>query len=161
MSKKSTESDRESSPCWKGLEPWIRGQIQRCFQDVLKEEVTEFLGRSRCERQGGIDGAAGSRNGFDKPRKLTMSCGTITVRCPRVRDVEGRFESRILPFFQRRSKGVNEMLPELYLHGLAEGDFDLALRGLLGDEAPLSASTIARLKKKWQAEFEQWSSRGL
>ena len=90
-----------------------------------------------------------------------MSCGTITVRCPRVRDVEGRFESRILPFFQRRSKGVNEMLPELYLHGLAEGDFDLALRGLLGDEAPLSASTIARLKKKWQAEFEQWSSRGL
>jgi putative transposase len=39
-------------------------------------------------------------------------------------------------------------LPELYLHGLAEGDFDLALRGLLGEEAPLSASTVARLKDR-------------
>jgi putative transposase len=28
-------------------------------------------------------------------------------------------------------------LPELYLHGLAQGDFDLALRGLLGEGAPL------------------------
>jgi putative transposase len=32
------------------------------------------------------------------------------------------------------------MLPELYLHGLAKGDFELALRGLLGDGAPLSRS---------------------
>ncbi|MFX6461555.1 transposase, partial [Acinetobacter baumannii] len=47
-------------------------------------------------------------------------------------------------------------MPELYLHGLVEGDFDLALRGLLGEEAPLSASTVARLKTKWQAEWEAW-----
>jgi transposase-like protein len=52
-------------------------------------------------------------------------------------------------------------LPELYLHGLALGDFDLALRGLLGDAAPLSAGSVARLKAKWQAEFEEWNSRSL
>lgn len=40
---------------------------------------------------------------------------------------------------------------ELYLHGLAEGDFDLVLRGLLGEEAPLSARRVARLKERWQA----------
>ena len=34
----------------------------------------------------------------------------------------------------------------LYLRGLAEGDLDLALRGLLGEGAPLSASPVARLK---------------
>jgi transposase-like protein len=56
---------------------------------------------------------------------------------------------------------VNELIPELYLHGLAEGDFDLALRGLLGEDAPISASTVARLKAKWQVEFEIWSSRPL
>ena len=33
-------------------------------------------------------------------------------------------------YIARRTKAVSEMLPELYLHGLAEGDFDLALRGL-------------------------------
>ncbi|MGQ0568801.1 MAG: transposase, partial [Armatimonadota bacterium] len=49
----------------------------------------------------------------------------------------------------------------LYLHGLAHRDFDLALRGLLGETAPLSASTVARLKEKWQAEWERWLSRRL
>jgi transposase-like protein len=41
------------------------------------------------------------------------------------------------------------------------GDFDLALRGLLGDEAPLSAQTVARLKARWQLEYEQWKSGSL
>lgn len=161
MSKKSIVGDWKSSPCWDGLEGWIRGQIQRCFQDVLEEEVTEFLGRARYERRVGIDNGVGSRNGYGKPRHVTLSCGTITVQRPRVRGAEERFESRLLPFFQRRSKEVNELVPELYLHGLAEGDFDLALRGLLGEEAPISASTVSRLKAKWQEEFREWSSRPL
>jgi transposase-like protein len=75
--------------------------------------------------------------------------------------VEERFESRVLPLFVKRTREVGELLPELYLHGLAEGDFDLALRGLLGEEAPLSASTVARLKTKWQAEMAEWNSRRL
>ena len=49
----------------------------------------------------------------------------------------------------------------MYLHGLAEGDFDLALRGLLGEKAPLSAGTVARLKQKWQGEFIAWKTRSL
>jgi transposase-like protein len=53
------------------------------------------------------------------------------------------------------------LLPELYLPGLSHGDFELALRGLLGEQAPLSASTVSRLKQKWQAEYEEWSSRPL
>jgi transposase-like protein len=161
MRKKSTDSDIESSPCWEGLESWIRKQIQRCFQDVLEEEVTEFLGRERYERREDVGGASGSRNGYGKSRNFTLNCGTITVRRPRVRDAEEGFESRLLPLFQRRAKGVDNLIPELYLHGLAEGDFDLALRGLLGEEAPISASTVARLKTKWQSEFEEWSSRSL
>ena len=47
-------------------------------------------------------------------------------------------------------------MPELYLHGLASGDFELALRGLLGEGAPLSASSLQRLKEKWEVEYEQW-----
>jgi transposase-like protein len=75
--------------------------------------------------------------------------------------LEGRFESQVLPLFFRRTKEVNQLLPELYLHGLALGDFDLALRGLLGKDAPISAGTVARLKEKWQAEVEEWRHRSL
>ena len=53
------------------------------------------------------------------------------------------------------------MLPELYLHGLAKGDFELAMRGLLGDGAPLSRSSIERLKAGWQLEREEWKKRDL
>lgn len=119
-------------------------------------EVTELLGREKSERRVPVDANPGYRNGYGKLRNLTMmSIGTLTVRPPQVRDVEERFESRVFPLFERRTEQVNELLPELYLHGLDQGDFDLALRGLLGDKVPLSASTVARLKQKWQLEYEE------
>ena len=96
-----------------------------------------------------------------RERRLAMSSGTIMLRRPRVRGVEERFESRVLPLFARRTKELGALLPELYLHGLAEGDFELAMRGLLGEGAPLSKSSIQRLRAGWTAEFEEWSQRRL
>jgi transposase-like protein len=161
MRKKSIERKDVSSPVWEELETWVRGQVQGLIQDILEEEVTAFLGRRKSERRGAVDAPPGYRNGYGKPRKLALSNGTITVRRPRIRDLEERFESRILPLFFRRTKEVADLLPELYLHGLSQGDFDLALRGLLGDGAPLSASSVGRLKAKWQGEYEGWASRSL
>ena len=161
MEKQNIEEDSGSRVNWDCLEGWARGRIQGALQDVLEEEVTELLGRLKSERRKPLDEIGGYRNGYGKPRKLTMSCGTITVRRPRVRDLEQRFESRILPLFARRTREVSDLIPELYLHGLAEGDFDLALRGLLGDDAPLSATTVGRLKGKWKAEYEAWAARPL
>lgn len=139
----------------------VREQAQAFIQQILEEEVTELLGREKSERREAVDAPSGYRNGYGKPRKLTMSSGTITVRRPRVRDLEERFESRVLPFFARRTKEVRELIPELYLHGLAEGDFELALRGLLGEGAPLSKPTIRRLKAEWAKEFEGWNRRSV
>ena len=56
---------------------------------------------------------------------------------------------------------MGELLPQLYLHGLALGDFELALRGLLGDGAPLSPTSLLRLKTQWQSEYETWKQRRL
>ena len=99
-----------------------------------------------------MDSVEGYRNGYGKPRRLAMNSGTITLRRPRVRGVEERLESRVLPLFARRTKELGALLPELYLHGLAEGDFELAMRGLLGEGAPLSKSSIRRLRAGWTAE---------
>lgn len=120
-----------------------------------------LLGRGRYERRETVDPAAGYRNGFGKPRRVSLTSGTLTVRRPRVRGLTERFESRLLPAFKRRTEEVGRLLPELYLHGLALGDFDLALRGLLGTGAPLSAASIARLKAGWQAEYELWRTRAV
>jgi len=75
--------------------------------------------------------------------------------------MEERFESRVLPLFKRQTKEVAALLPELYLHGLAEGDFELALRGLLGEGAPLSKSSIQRLREEWEVSYQAWNRRSL
>jgi putative transposase len=163
MSERTSNGVVESREvCYDTLEQWARGKIQAQLQQLLEEEVTTFLGRVRHERRGTrspVDPPAGSRNGYGKPRQFSMMNGTVTVRRPRVRDLAERFESKVLPLFTRRTREVGTMLPELYLHGLSTGDFDLALRGLLGEGAPLSASSIQRLKARFELEYETWKTR--
>ena len=159
---KQTTTDRESSNIiWNNLEEMVRLRVRDFIQTLLEAEVEDLLGRHKSERRQIADSSKAYRNGYGKERNLTLGCGTIRVRRPRVRGLEGRFESQVLPLFSRRTKEVNQLLPELYLHGLALGDFDLALRGLLGKDAPISADTVARLKEKWLAEVEEWRQRRL
>ncbi len=161
MKEKSSETGAESRPTWESLEAFARQGVQRLLQQVLEEEIEGVLGRGRYERREAVDAAPGYRNGHGKPRRLSAMTGTITICRPRVRGLEARFESRLLPLFKRRTEEVGRLLPELYLHGLAQGDFDLALRGLLGEAAPLSAPSIARLKAGWQADYDGWKHRRL
>ena len=161
MGKQTTTGNHASRIVWDNLEEWVRRKVQEFVQSLLEEEVTELLARKKSERRKAVDSSPGYRNGYGKERKLTLGCGTITLRRPRLRGLEERFESQVLPLFARRSKGVSKLIPRLYLHGLALGDFDLALRGLLGKDAPVSASTVARLKEGWQAEWRDWKRRSL
>ena len=158
MKQQSTEAPRSSSVQWDNLESWVRGHVQGFIQQILEEEVSEFLGRSKPQQRRPLS-EGGYRNGYGKSQRLTLSCGTITVRWPRVRDCEAQFASRVLPLFKPKSRAVERLLPELYLHGLAQGDFELALRGVLGEGAPLSGPTVARLKEKWQEDLAVWQTR--
>ena len=154
---------KSSELLWETLEQTIRGKVQECIREILEEEVTDFLGgRRKSQRKSSAEGdPKGYRNGYGKTRNLTLASGTVEVRRPRVRDVEERFESRVLPLFERRTKESAELVVQLYLHGLAGGDFELALRGLLGDGAPLSKSTVRRLREKWIAGHAEWECRSL
>ncbi len=160
----SNATIESSTACYDTLEQWARGQIQAQLQHLLEEEVTTFLGRARHARRGTVspvDPPPGSRNGYGKSRAFSMMSGTVTIRRPRVRDLTDRFESKVLPLFTRRTQEMGTLLPELYLHGLSAGDFELALRGLLGEGAPLSASSIQRLKARFELEYETWTKRDL
>src|SRR5688572_8367131 len=155
MKEKITSRESASRVCYETMEAHARSCIQSWLQDVLEEEVTEFLGRGKSQRQAEVAPVRlGYRNGYGKPRRVALTAGTITVRRPRMRNLAERFESRVLPLFKRRTAELGAMLPQLYLHGLSSGDFELALRGLLGEGAPLSAASLGRLKG--QAEYEAW-----
>ena len=158
MKEKHREGIESKEIFYEGLEEFARQKIREHLQDLLEQEVTEWLGREKSERKGNALEQPGYRNGYGKTRRFTMSLGTVEIKRPRVRDLGERFVSKVLPFFKRQTQPVRDLIPELYLHGLASGDFELALRHLLGEGAPLSGSSLQRLKEKWQGEYEQWKS---
>jgi transposase-like protein len=140
------------------LDEIAREGARRMLISVLEAEVEDFLGRKRYERQAGL---VGYRNGYGKKRKVAVGSGTMNIRAPRVRESRPPFKSHVLKSYQRQSGHLKAMIPELYLHGLATGDFELALRGFLGDGASLSASSVSRLKEQWETEYERWRKRSL
>lgn len=97
------------------------------------------------------------RNGFHDPREVATTAGAVPVRQPRVNDKRideatgqrKRFASAILPAWAKKSPGVAEVLPLLYLHGLSSGDFVPALEQFLGSTAGLSPATVTRLTAQW------------
>ena len=59
MKKETTTDQTPSRVGWGDLEKWVRQQVQRLVQDILEEEMTEFLGRATRLRHGRGDALPG------------------------------------------------------------------------------------------------------
>jgi putative transposase len=130
---------------------------QEMVQRALEAEVTEYLGRKHYERQM-VKTEKHYRNGFAQKRHLTAGCGSFGIRVPRLRE---QYTSAIVDRYQRLTPGITELIPQIYLHGLASGDFQQCFGAFLGSEAPLSETSILRQKQQWEAEYHAWKKRPL
>jgi putative transposase len=130
---------------------------QEMVQRALEAEVTEYLGRKHYERQM-VKTEKHYRNGFARKRHLTAGCGSFGIRVPRLRE---QYTSAIVDRYQRLTPGITELIPQIYLHGLASGDFQQCFGAFLGSEAPLSETSILRQKQQWEAEYHAWKKRPL
>ena len=145
----------------------LRNGARALLAQAIEAEVAALLGSHSDQRTD--DGRQRLvRHGHMPEREIMTGIGPVAVRCPRVRDRVGegperiRFSSAILPPYARRSKSLEVLIPVLYLKGVSTGDFEEALRALLGKDAGgLSASTIGRLKDAWSDEHARWSKRDL
>lgn len=140
------------------LEILAREGARQLLSKALEKEVEEFLGRDRYVR---AEEFRGYRNGYGKARDVAIGYGHVEVKVPRVSDVpkevsEEGYNSQILKKYQRTSQSVQRHLVRLYLEGLSSGDFEPVFRGILGENAGLSSSTILKLKEDWQREYEDW-----
>lgn len=146
------------------IEAFIRASAQTMLMGALEAEVTEYLGRLCGELSSGAEGFRGYRNGYLPERKVTTAAGPLLVKQPRVSDTpEGqeKFRSKLVAPYKRRSEGLDRTFVKLFVEGLATRDFEPALRALLGEDAPLSPSSISRLNKRFAKEFAEWGSRSL
>jgi putative transposase len=160
--KKQLEAETDSAAQVVGdqIEALARQGARTMLMAALGEEVDAYLGREAYERGGG---RRGYRNG-SSPRRLTLGSGTIDLAMPRVRDIpEGQapFESKIVRRYQRRSDAIDRTFMQLFIEGLATRDFEPALRLLMGQEAPLSPSTISRLLGEFRSEYEAFDRKDL
>lgn len=146
------------------LEAVVRAAAQRMIQGALEAEVTEFLQRLPGEKGEGAEGFRGYRNGYHRSRRITTAVGGLTVRQPRVSDVPvdaGKYRSRLVRPYRRRSEALDILFPKLFIEGLATRDFEPALRALVGEDAPLSPSSVSRLNKQFKEEYGKWKTRSL
>ncbi|MGH2715624.1 MAG: IS256 family transposase [Solirubrobacteraceae bacterium] len=151
------------------LDDLAREGARRMIAAALEAEVEEYVS-GLVEELDERGHRLVRRNGHAQQRRLTVGSGTVALRAPRVDDRRSdpetgervRFSSRILPRYARRSPKVSDVLPVLYLRGLSTGDFEPALRELLGEDASgLSASSIGRLTEQWRGEYEAFRTRRL
>jgi transposase-like protein len=164
MIKLTTKHEGETAPeIQMSLDELAREGARRMIAEALKLEADAYVEKLRGERD--ENGRAQVvRNGKARPRTVTLGVGPVEVEAPRVHDRRPghKFTSQILPPWARRSPRLEAALPALYLHGLSTGDFEEALKVLLGpDAAGLSASTITRLLRVWQEEYRAWRKRSL
>jgi transposase-like protein len=142
------------------LEEVVREGARQMLERALCAEVDAYLGRRRYDRAD--DDFSGYRNGFARDREIAIGSWAVEVRQPRVSDVPGHippFRSSILPRGRALSAATQRLFARLYLEGMSSGDFEPAFREILGTRAPLSSSTILRLKDAWQADYATWRVR--
>ena len=145
----------------------LREGARRMLSHAIEGEVAAFLA-AHAEQVDDAGRRRLVRNGHAPRRTIQTGIGPIAVERPRVRDRGAgdasriRFTSAVLPSYLRRARNIEELLPWLYLKGIATGQFEDALAVLLGPGAPgLSAATIRRLVSAWQDEHRRWQGRDL
>lgn len=142
----------------------LRSGAQQLIHKAVEAELQEFL--SQFSDQVTEEGYAKVvRNGYQPERQLQTGIGPVTVKIPKVRSRTGEavtFRSALVPPYVRKTPSLEAALPWLYLKGVSTGEMEEALKVLVGPEAQgLSASTVARLKRTWAEEYQQWRSHSL
>jgi len=160
--KKRNRTEETSRASQDELTEVIRAGARKLIAQALEAEVTELL--STVGDQHDANGRARVvRNGYQPEREIQTGIGPVTVQVPKVRSLHGhavQFHSALVPQYVRNSRSLEIALPGLYLKGISTREMQAAVEVLVGPEAQgLSASTVARLKQTWRAEYETWRQR--
>src|SRR4051794_18523766 len=143
------------------IEAGIRDRIRGFIEELLEQELTAALGRTRHERAAGE--AKGYRNGT-RERRLLGSFGPVQVGVPRARlaDVGGgtrEWRSSALPRYARMTRQVEALIAGAYLSGTNTRRVKRALGALFRGAA--GKDVVSRTWRKVKADWDAWNRRDL
>jgi len=136
----------------------LRLAAQVVVQEILEQEVTDYLGRERYERR--AEDERGYRNGYE-PGHMRSAEGEIAVRVPQVRDSEQPYRSKLMDFLRGNSDVLEELVVQMYTRGLSTRDIEEALRDPVTGETLLSKSAVSDLTDRLWEEYVAFCHRDL
>lgn len=139
------------------LSMFLKLAIQKVVQEAIEQEVTDFLGRERYERQPEVKGY---RNGY-KPGRIRSAEGEIPLEVPQVRDSEQPYQSKLLQFLRGNSDVLEYLVTQMYSRGLSTRDVEEAFRDPHTGEMLLSRSAVSEITDSLWEDYQHFCQRDL
>jgi len=128
-------------------------------QELVEQEVTDYLDREHYQRRQPEQEHRGYRNGYERGRIRTAE-GEIVVQVPQVRDAPETYRSRLMTFLRGNSDVLERLTVEMYARGLSTRDIEIALEEATGDRL-LSRTAVSQITEVLWAEYEAFAERDL
>ena len=162
MEKNSTT---DAAPLFSGeawfdpIEAELRERIRGFIEEMLEQEATVALGRSRYQR----GTSAGYRNGT-RSRRLLGSFGPVEIAVPRARllapdGTSREWRSAVLPRYARMTRQVETLIASAYLAGTNTRRVKRALGALF--KGAIGKDVVSRVWRKVKTDWEVWTRRDL
>lgn len=132
---------------------------QRIAQEVLEQEVTDYLGRDHYEHRDANQEHSGYRNGYRQAAMDTAE-GRVPLHVPQVRESPEPYRSKLIEFLRGNSDVLERLAVEMYTRGLSTRDIEAAFQEVTGDML-LSRTAVSTLTDQLWADYEAFSERDL
>ena len=137
----------------------IRLGIERVVQEMVEQEVTDYLERGYYERRLPEQEHCGYRNGYE-PGRMRTAEGEIVVQVPQVREAPQTYRSQLMIFLRGNSDVLERLAAEMYARGLSTRDIEDSLEEATGDRL-LSRTAVSQITEVLWDEYEEFTERDL
>ena len=132
----------------------IRENVGEYLSELMKVELTRFLGRESYER---VESDVDHRNGSYGRHFTLKGIGEVGVKVPRDRD--GNFKTQVIPRSKRYENELRQDLSMMFLTGVSTRTLSMMSKRLIGRK--ISPSEVSNANKELIDAVENWRTRDL
>lgn len=136
------------------IDEFFRSHLEMAINDLLKTELTAFLGYEKNSILG--YGTGNSRNGYYE-RELDTRYGKLHLLIPR--DRNGEFDQQLIPDYTRRTDDLENMIITLYRKGITTREIAELIEKMYGHH--YSPATVSNIAKAVECQIQEFHNRSL
>lgn len=135
----------------------LRQVAERTLSELLKAEMTHFLGRSAYQRPVESLAAKNYRNGSYQRKFAVKHLGELDITMPR--DRNGEFSSKVIAKYDRYDRSMEKDICLMFLSGLSTRSIALLSKTILGRS--ISSGEVSNINEKLMTGIDEWRCRNL